>query len=525
MLLVAVMAPLAAADAKSVFAKAAPSVVVVRSQDSYGEQMAQGSGVIIDEGVVVTNCHVVDDATNVSIHYQESRVRSNGRSYIISSNLGVEVVARHGQWDLCLLHALRLVRSPGMKVAEMGATKLLAVGEDVYAIGAPQGLDLSLSRGIVSQLRRSHDGAPIVQTDAAISPGSSGGGLFNGDGDLVGITAYKRVGGESLNFAIPVEAVAAFLATSGYPHWEALIEKAMWLGWHQHKYKEAVSFANKALALVEKQKGRNHPDTAAVLNDFAFIYTGRVFASQDEYASALPLYRRALEIQEAALGENHTSVATTLDNLADVYREQGKYSLALPLYKRALKIREDALKKYPHTEPAGMFWTGTRKKEVLGTNHREVATILDDLADVYKLQGDYALALPLYRRVVDIYEAKYGKGDRAGLAISPLMKLAEAYEDYGYYASAAPVYRRILEIEDMEYEDKTYLVRTLEKLALVYEKQGEYASAVPLLQRVLNIQEAANDSESMTKPVRDNLARLYDEMGEEDKAAAVRAGE
>lgn len=514
------MAPLAAADAKSVFAKAAPSVVVVRAQDSYGEQITQGSGVIVGEGVVITNCHVVDvnGVAEVRVHFQSQRGDFSTRG-----NLGVDVVARYEQWDLCLLNMLYFER--GLPVAKMGAAKSLVIGEEVYAVGAPQGLELSLSRGIVSQLRRGDHKAPVVQTDAAISPGSSGGGLFNGDGELVGITAYKRVGGENLNFAIPVETVADLLLTSGYPKWENIIAKATWLGWNQRKYKEAVSLAKRALAVVEKQKGRNHPDTAAVLNDFAYIYAGRLFASQDEYDSALPLYRRALEIQEVALGKNHTSVATTLDNLADVYRRQGKYSLALPLYHRALKIREDALKKYPHTEPAGMFWTGTREKEVLGTNHREVAAILDDLAYVYKLQGDYDLALPLYRRVVDIYEAKYGQGGRAGLAITPLMQLAEAYEEYGDYASAAPVYRRILEIEDMEYEDKTYLVRTLEKLALVYEKQGEYASAVPLLQRVLNIQEAANDSEAMTKPVRDNLARLYDEMGEEDKAAAVRAGE
>ena len=83
---------------------------------------------------------------------------------------------------------------------------MLSVGDEVYAVGAPAGLELSLSRGIVSQLRGAFGkrSAPLVQTDAAISPGSSGGGLFNKAGELVGITTFKWQG-ESLNFALPAE--------------------------------------------------------------------------------------------------------------------------------------------------------------------------------------------------------------------------------------------------------------------------------------------------------------------------------
>gem|GEM_PF-6105546 len=73
----------------------------------------------------------------------------------------------------------------------------------MYAIGAPQGLELSLSEGIVSQLRGGFP--PIIQTTVAISPGSSGGGLFNKNGELVGITTFQLKEGQNLNFALPVE--------------------------------------------------------------------------------------------------------------------------------------------------------------------------------------------------------------------------------------------------------------------------------------------------------------------------------
>ena len=94
----------------------------------------------------------------------------------------------------------------------------MSVGEDVYAIGAPRGMELSLSRGIVSQLRGDYGkrAAPLIQTDVAISPGSSGGGLFNGQGELIGITTFKISGGgsEGLSFALPVEWVKEIVKSS-----------------------------------------------------------------------------------------------------------------------------------------------------------------------------------------------------------------------------------------------------------------------------------------------------------------------
>jgi tetratricopeptide (TPR) repeat protein len=83
----------------------------------------------------------------------------------------------------------------------------LAVGEHVYALGAPEGLELSLSEGLVSSLR-SFDGLSFIQTTAPISHGSSGGGLFDGQGSLIGITTFTFKDGQNLNFAIPSDLVA-----------------------------------------------------------------------------------------------------------------------------------------------------------------------------------------------------------------------------------------------------------------------------------------------------------------------------
>ncbi len=101
--------------------------------------------------------------------------------------------------DFCVRDAGGLSGKP----AQQGRAADLNVGDPVYAVGAPQGLELSISDGIVSQLRGGQP--PLIQTTAAISPGSSGGGLFDGEGRLVGLTTRYIEGGQNLNFAIPVE--------------------------------------------------------------------------------------------------------------------------------------------------------------------------------------------------------------------------------------------------------------------------------------------------------------------------------
>ena len=193
-------APAWAKSAKEVFAEVAGSVVVVLALDSSGETQAQGSGVVVGKNEVATNCHVIDEAESVVV--RQAADSDGGQTY----RMDARILARDGERDLCLLFVGELSAPPAAPVAKMGSAKELSVGEEVFAIGAPEGWELSMSRGIVSQLRDFYGkrAAPLVQTDAAISPGSSGGGLFNENAELVGITTFKWKG-ENLNFAIPVE--------------------------------------------------------------------------------------------------------------------------------------------------------------------------------------------------------------------------------------------------------------------------------------------------------------------------------
>ena len=209
--------PSAAGDAKSVYDEVRNSVVEVTTVAAYG------SGVIVGEDIVVTNHHVVEEIDEDGIQIRQAKDEHATEWH---DPIKAERAWCEEKQDLCLLYVPGVLDTPDAKIATMGEAKALSIGDEIYTFGNPDGFELSLTRGIVSKLN--HDearfgydfgriSAPIVQTDADILGGSSGGGLFNGDGELIGITTFT-VHGEretdktELSFAMPVELVAELLA-------------------------------------------------------------------------------------------------------------------------------------------------------------------------------------------------------------------------------------------------------------------------------------------------------------------------
>jgi Do/DeqQ family serine protease len=170
-------------------------------------QKALGSGVIVDpSGLVVTNYHVVEKATEVRVALADRR------------EFEAEIVLRDPRTDLAVL---RLKGGDNFPTLEMGDSDALEVGDFVIAIGDPFGVGQTVTQGIVSALARTQIGASdygfFIQTDAAINPGNSGGALVDLDGRLIGINSmiYSRSGGSmGLGFAIPVNMVKGVVSAA-----------------------------------------------------------------------------------------------------------------------------------------------------------------------------------------------------------------------------------------------------------------------------------------------------------------------
>jgi hypothetical protein len=180
----------AASPAEDIFTRVAPSVVRVNVMDDSGRMIAFGSGVVIDRDTVITNCHVIRRGVNINVKLGDA-VRT------------ADIQVSDEELDLCRLNVSGL----GAPAVAIGTVKQLRVGQRVYAIGAPQGLELTISEGIVSSLREV-PGGTVIQTTAPISPGSSGGGLFDLSGRLVGIMTFQHRYGQNLNFALPADWIA-----------------------------------------------------------------------------------------------------------------------------------------------------------------------------------------------------------------------------------------------------------------------------------------------------------------------------
>ncbi|HYE32175.1 MAG TPA: trypsin-like peptidase domain-containing protein [Methylomirabilota bacterium] len=177
------------------------SVVQVRTPGGLG------SGFFVnDEGYLITNFHVIEGETQISIEvYHQKNGQLDRRSY-----KQVRIVAMNKYVDLALLK-VEDDGAPKFRTAPLGDAESLGVGERVFAIGSPLGLERTVTEGILSTKTRQMQGELYLQTTAQINPGNSGGPLFNLRGEVVGVTNMKITFGEGLGFAIPIEEVKFFL--------------------------------------------------------------------------------------------------------------------------------------------------------------------------------------------------------------------------------------------------------------------------------------------------------------------------
>jgi serine protease Do len=159
----------------------------------------EGSGFIVSsDGVILTNAHVVRDASEVTVKLQDRR---EFRAKVLGSDPKTDV-------------AVLKIDARNLPVVPLGNTRNLQVGEWVLAIGSPYGLESTVTAGVVSAKGRSlpgDGGVPFIQTDVAVNPGNSGGPLFNTRGEVVGINSqiYSQTGGyQGVSFAIPIDVAA-----------------------------------------------------------------------------------------------------------------------------------------------------------------------------------------------------------------------------------------------------------------------------------------------------------------------------
>src|SRR5438874_1664288 len=189
-----------------VYGKVSPTVVSIqatkinKAKPQRRFETVVGSGVVIErDGQILTNAHVVDGATSLSVTLDSG------------TKATAKVVGLDSMLDLALL---RIETTDALATARLGDSSTLRVGDEVAAIGNPIGLEQTMTRGIVSGLNRLLPGLaeqPMIQTDAPINPGNSGGPLVDRCGHVVGINTFISEDAQSIGFAIPINAARSLL--------------------------------------------------------------------------------------------------------------------------------------------------------------------------------------------------------------------------------------------------------------------------------------------------------------------------
>lgn len=293
----------------------AKAIAKILVYDSKGQQIATGSGVFISaDGKLVTNFHVLEDAASFQAKLY------TGAFYAFKNLVGIN---KH--YDLAILQ-FDAKEVPYIKVNYNVKAKS---GESVYTIGSPMGLESSLAEGIISNPERKKGDMDLIQFTAPISSGSSGGGLFNLKGNMLGITSSSLQGdltnnfAENLNFAVPIKYVQKAMTgedinftenSPDYLYSQGVIYE------NKKEYDKAVTSFLKALQIDDKYAN-------------AYVELGQTYYETGQFDKEVTVLESAVNLIP--------DDPDVFSSLAAAYEDVGNYDAAIVNYKNTLKYKEN----------------------------------------------------------------------------------------------------------------------------------------------------------------------------------------
>ena len=350
--------------ADEIFREVAPSVVVINTQTPAGAGL--GSGFVIDpSGIIATNCHVVIGAENIQVKLKDGQVfpatRLRGADFAL---------------DVCLL----TIEAQPLLAVTLGDLRETVIGDRVFVIGAPLGFEYSISDGLFSGRRRQPGSVETLQFSAPVSPGNSGGPLLDAHGRVIGVVSMMVIGGQNLNFAMPVNAIRQVLNTRHAVTLAALNSSMLPAYQFRQQALDALAVGNKAKAIQLLQEAvQASPGLDDGWNDLCALHY-----DQQLYEQASRECERALELNPGSI--------TAHINLGNIACDKGKLHDAIAEFDQAVQL--DDMSKEPHKNLAVCYQRWKRYDDAIGAFQKVLAIVPDDLASVndignlYRKQGN-----------------------------------------------------------------------------------------------------------------------------------------
>lgn len=420
----------------------------------------QGSGVSIKNAnllttdsigtIIVTNAHVTGGFNKVSI-------KTNKKTEFVGT-----VVVSNKNSDLALVQ----IEGMNLPISPLAsADSKIEVGDSVFAVGSPKGLSNSLSSGIVSGIRQ-RDDISMIQTTAAISKGSSGGGLFNSTGKLIGITTFKIIDGENVNFSVHVKHIYEMLYQSIskninnsepaktedemneiarrklkeiHPDWENIVTSTEFEEWIKKQPKDVQDELNESwdphyvadkISIFKQSRtntkiGKNSTDPNQGLIDF-FIKSGKYFAEQKQYENAISGFNSALELDP--------NNAMVYELRGDAYENLNQISRALADYDESIRL--DSKNPYSYLGRGNIYY-GLKDFDRALADYNNILRIEPDnlggyigRANVYKALKRYEHAITDYDEAIRLYPKRVNSYYMRGISYQKINNYERAIADY-----------------------------------------------------------------------------------------------
>jgi Tfp pilus assembly protein PilF len=376
LILLTLLPAVSLADADRIFKENSKAVVVVTAYDEKGNAISQGSGFIVRaDGAVVTNYHVIGMARDIKITAGDRILDVEGLIFTDEKN------------DLVILKA----KVKNMPVVKLGVVEKANIGEHVYVISSPEGLENTISDGLLSGIREIDEKREILQITAPISPGSSGGAVFNRNGEVIGVVTFLIKEAQNLNFAMPVELIKDKISSkmvtaikgSGLEDYEKTVEYWFVIGtmyFNLGMNKEAIDAFKQAIKI--------DPDNAD-----AHYNLGTAFIKSGMYKEAIEAYKQVIRIKP--------DYAEAHNNLGTAFIKSGMYKEAIEAYKQVIRIKPDYAE--AHNNLGTAFIKSGMDKEAIEAYKQAIRINPDDanahyyLGVIYALLNDKVSALEQYK--------------------------------------------------------------------------------------------------------------------------------
>ena len=360
--------------------KALAATVYLEMQDSNGLPLGFGSGFFVKPNLIATNYHVIAGAASGT-----AKLVGKHTTYKIK---GFTATDKYN--DLALLK----VSASGIKPLPLGNSDAVKIGETIYVVGNPKGLEGTFSDGIISS-RHGGYAKGRLQMTAPISPGSSGGPVLNAKDEVIGVSSMILEGGQNLNFAIPSLYLKTLLALSGpvkpFSQGNHSISAETYFARGNISYDSGLY----DLAII------NYDKVIQLRPDAANAYINRGLAKGDlgQYSAAISDYNKAIQLKP-----DH---ATAYNNRGAAKRKLGQHFAAISDFDKAIQLKPDYAMAYSNRGEAkaesGQYSAAIsdyNKAIQLKPDHATAATVYNNRGEVKRKLSQYFAAISDYDKAI-----------------------------------------------------------------------------------------------------------------------------